>query len=114
MIASFSYQLSAGAALVGLIVALFLTVVIGMSGRVLLSSLLTAAVWGGIAFIVVLCGDGGLLGLGYLVFGVPAAAGLGAVCGGCWSMVMRRTWKASNRATPKEMQKTGRDLSGAP
>ena len=114
MIASFSFEISPAATVLGLIIALCLTAIIGLSGRVLLTSLLSSAAWGAIAFIVALCGKGGILGFGYLVLGVLAAAMLGAVFGGCWAMVMRKGLQESQGRHLQTAKKTPDDNGKAP
>lgn len=81
MLANFYYEFSPLAVVIGAVLAAALVLVFGLSGHRALSAALSGVGCGVIAFFVLIAGRGDMIGLVYLVIGVPLAALGGAFAG---------------------------------
>jgi hypothetical protein len=81
MLANFYYEASPIAVILGVAVALGLVIALGFTKRIALSAAGSAVGCGVIAFCVWACGHGDIVGLFYLVIGVPLAATAGGLAG---------------------------------
>ena len=91
MLANFYYNFSTTAVVIGVVAGLGLVIALGFTRRLVVSALCSAFGCGSIAFGVVLCGEGDVLALAYLVICVPLAALVGGVTGLISASVMRVT-----------------------
>jgi hypothetical protein len=103
MLANFYYEASHTAVVIGAVAALGLVIALGLTKRVVFSTVCGTLGWGLIAFCVWACGHGDVVGLFYLVIAVPLAAIIGGFAGLISASVMRGAQEPAE-PKPKEPQ----------
>ena len=110
MLANFYFEASRPAVVIGALVALGLVIALGFTRRLGLSALWSAFGCGVIAFCVVLCGEGDVILLAYLIVSPPLAAIVGGLAGLISASVMRN-WKRPAEHRPEGLQDKSPDAS---